>query len=343
VNLKQAAVRREKNMRQRSFLCRLFESALLALCCLLAGPRVSWAQSASFRIGVLTPGGTFDPVFLGLKEGLERLDYRQEKNLALNIEDTQGAASDLVERARKVLDAKPDVFFAVTTPHAIAARQATTTVPVVFAWVGDPVRTGLVASYSSSKSNLTGVASYSAPLSGKRLEILKEIAPGTKRVLAIVAAKDVNAELSFEFLQETARKLRIQVVRREAKNKQEIDKVLAETLKGSVDAIYYVPSTLVGAHIELLINKSKEHKIPLMVNEGAMVEQGALCAYGADFRLIGAQAARLVAKILKGEKPSEIPTETPGKLLFVLNTTTAKSIGLKIPRKVLDRIDRIVE
>jgi putative ABC transport system substrate-binding protein len=322
---------------------RNFVSGVLATLLSIVYVTMASAQASSFKIGVLTPGLTFDPVFLGLKEGLGRLDYRQEKNLAFIIEDTQGAASGLVERARKVLEAKPDVLFAVTTPHAIAARQATTTVPVVFAWVGDPVRAGLVASYSSSKNNLTGVASYSAPLSGKRLEILKEIAPGTKRVLALVAAKDVNAQLSFEFLEETARRLRVQVVRQEATNKEDIQKSLAETPKGAVDAIYYVPSTLVGSHIELLIRKSKEDKIPLMVNEGAMVEKGALCAYGADFRLNGAQAARLVAKILKGEKPSEIPTETPGKLLFVLNTTTAKSIGLKIPRMVLDRIDRIVE
>ncbi len=330
-------------MRQRMWVWRLFEIALLALWVFLMSPGVSWAQSASFRIGVLTPGGTFDPVFLGLNEGLGRLDYQQEKNLAFIIEDTQGAASDLVGRAKKVLQAKPDVLFAVTTPHAIAARQVTNTVPVVFAWVGDPVRAGLVASYSSSKNNLTGVASYSAPLSGKRLEILKEIAPGTKRVLALVAAKDVNAELSFKFLEETAKKLRIEVVRRDGTNKQDIEKVLTETSRDAVDAIYYVPSTLVGSHIELLIRKSKEDRIPLMVNEGAMVEQGALASYGAEFRLVGAQSARLVAKILKGEKPSDIPTETPEKLLFTVNMTTAKTIGLRIPRNVLDRIDRIVE
>jgi len=322
---------------------RNFVSGVLATLVSIVFVTMASAQASIFKIGVLTPGLTFDRVFSGLKEGLDRLDYKQERNAAFLIEDTQGAVPGLVERARKVLDAKPDVLFAVTTPHAIAAKQATTTVPVVFAWVGDPVRAGLVASYSSSQNNLTGVASYSAPLSGKRLEILKEIAPGTNRVLALVAAKDVNAQLSFEFLEETAKKLRIRVVRREAANKEDIEKSLAETPKGAVDAIYYVPSTLVGAHIELLIRKSKEDKIPLMVNEGAMVEKGALCAYGADFRLTGAQAARLVAKILKGEKPSDIPTETPEKLWFVLNTTTAKNIGLKIPRNVLDRIDRIVE
>jgi len=330
-------------MRQRTGVWRLFEIALLALWGFLLSPGVSWAQAAKFRIGVLTPGGTFDPVLLGLIDGLDRLDYRQEKNLAFIIENTQGAASDLVGRARKVLGAKPDVLFAVTTPHAIAARQATATVPVVFAWVGDPVRAGLVESYSSSKNNLTGVASYSAPLSGKRLEILKEIAPGTKRVLALVAAKDVNAELSFKFLEETAKKLRIEVVRRDATNKQDIEKVLAETPKGAVDAIYYVPSTLVGSHIELLIRKSKEDKIPLMVNEGAMVEQGAVASYGAEFRLVGAQSARLVAKVLKGETPSDIPTEAPERFLLAVNMTTAKTIGLKIPRNVLERIDRVVE
>jgi len=201
----------------------------------------------------------------------------------------------------------------------------------------------LAASHRSSKNNLTGVSSYAGPISGKRLEVLKEIAPRSKRILILVDPNDAGSRIAVKHLEEAAAKLRVNLVRREATNRQEVEKVMAAVGKDSVDAIYFIPSNVIGAQFDLILKKSREDKLPFVAAEATWVEKGALFSYAADFRLVGAQAARLVAKILKGEKPSEIPTETPGKLLFVLNTTTAKSIGLKIPRKVLDRIDRIVE
>jgi putative tryptophan/tyrosine transport system substrate-binding protein len=125
--------------------------------------------------------------------------------------------------------------------------------------------------------------------------------------------------------------------------KEELEQVLRGTPVGSVDAICHVPSALVGAHIELLIQKAKVDKIPLVVTDSSMVKQGALVSYGADFRLLGAQAARLVAKVLKGAKPSEIPVQTPEKLVLVINLTTAKAIGLEIPRAIFERADLLLE
>ena len=126
-------------------------------------------------------------------------------------------------------------------------------------------------------------------------------------------------------------------------SKEEIEKVLSGTPKGSVDAIYHIPSTLVGSHIGLFIAKAEQDRIPLVVHETSLVEQGALVSYGGDFRLVGAQAAKLVVKVLKGVKPSEIPAQTPEKLLLAINLRTAKAIGLKIPREVLERTDRLFE
>ena len=330
-------------MRQRSFFRRFFETAPLALWVFLMSPCVSWAQSSGFRIGVLTPGLSRKLVFVGLKEGLNRFGYREAENASFVVEDTEGQVSGLMTRAEKLLDARPDALFAVTTAHALAAKEMTATLPIVFAWVGDPIGSGLAAGYKSSKNNLTGVSSYAGPISGKRLEVLKEIAPRSKRILILVDPNDAGSRIAVKHLEEAAAKLRVNLVRREATNRQEVEKVMAAAGKDSVDAIYFIPSIVIGAQFDLFLKKSREDKLPFVAAEATWVEKGALFSYAADFRLVGAQAARLVAKILKGEKPSEIPTETPGKLLFVLNTTTAKSIGLKIPRKVLDRIDRIVE
>jgi len=110
-----------------------------------------------------------------------------------------------------------------------------------------------------------------------------------------------------------------------------------------VDAIYFVPSNLVGTHMDLLIHKATEDRIPLSVTEQPMVEQGALVSYGADLRLLGMQAAKLVAKILKGAKPAELPIQTPEQLLLAVNLTTAKAIGLDIPSSILERTERVVE
>jgi putative tryptophan/tyrosine transport system substrate-binding protein len=177
----------------------------------------------------------------------------------------------------------------------------------------------------------------------KRLETLKEIAPGIKKVLAIVVANEEVSKMSIQFLEESAHKLGIEILRREVTTRAEIEQVLQGTPVGSVDAICHVPSALVGSHIELLIQKAKADKIPLVVTDSSMVQQGALVFYGGDFRLLGAQAARFVAKVLKGAKPSEIPIQTPEKLVLVINLTTAKAIGLEIPRAIFERADLLME
>ena len=315
----------------------------VAAAAVLVGVLPLRAQSSGYRVAVLTPGVTYAPALEGLRESLSRLGYQEGKNISFIVDEAKAGVSDLVSRAKKLVEAKPDVLVAVTTSHTAAAKQATTTIPIVFVWVGDPMRSGFIASYASSKNNLTGVAAYSGPLSAKRLDILKEIVPGVRRVLAIVTTHDSIAESSFQSLNEAAPRLGVQLVRKDVTTKEEIEKVILETAKGSVEAIYAVPSSLAGVHIHLLIKKSKEDGLPLVVWENSMVEQGALFAYGADVRQVGAQSAKLVSKVLKGTKPSDVPTEIPEKLMLVINLGTARAIGLKIPDQVLERAGRRIE
>ena len=218
-----------------------------------------------------------------------------------------------------------------------------TALPVVFTCVADPLRSGLIASYASSQNNLTGIASYAGPLSGKRLEILQEVAPQIKRVLVFVAPQDSIAEVSFQFPAAVAPKLGVELLRHDVTSKEEIEQVLKTLPRGAVDAIYLVPAGLVATYIDLLIQKAKEDRIPLAVTDTSMVERGALISYGAEFRLLGLQASKLVAKVLKGAKPSEMPIQTPEKLVLTINLSTAKAIGLDIPRSILERAEHIVE
>jgi ABC-type uncharacterized transport system substrate-binding protein len=316
---------------------------LVAVWVLLGGGVLAEVQAPSYRVAVLNAGLPLQPVLEGLREGLTQLGYPEGKNLTFVVEDVQGDITSLASRAAQVVEAKPDIIVTLGTASTTAAKQATTTLPIVFAYIADPLRSGMVASYASSQNNLTGISNYAGPLSGKRLEVLQEVAPGIKRVLVLVAPQESVAEVSFQFLAETAPKLGIELLRYDVRSKEEIEQILHALPKGAVDAIYHVPSSLVGARIDLLIQKAKEDRMPLVVHETTLVERGALVLYGADLRLLGLQAAKLVAKIMQGAKPSEMPIQTPEQLPLALNLATAKAIGLDIPRSILERAERVVE
>ncbi len=318
-------------------------TVLLVIWGLLVGGFPVEAQSPRHRVAVLTPGGAFSPALEGFREGVAQLGYQEGKDIALLVEDAQGEVASLASRAAKIVEAKPDVIFTVSTAPTAAAKQATTTIPIVFAFVADPLRSGFIASYASSQNNVTGITSYAGLLTGKRLEILQEIAPGIKRVLVLVAPQEKVAEMSFQFLTEAAPKFGIELLRHDVSSKEELEQKLKAVPKGAVDAIYYNPSNLVGACLDLLVRKAKEDRIPLAVTDLSMVQQGALVSYGPDMRLLGTQAAKLVAKILKGEKPSEMPIQTPEQLPLAINLSTAKAIGLDIPAGILERAERVVE
>ena len=325
-----------------------FEPALITLVLSIAFTLIlacsSWAQSMDVRrIGVLTPGGDFATVLEGLRQGLAQLGYVEGKQVSFIVEDTKMEALDPVQAAMRLIAAKPDMLVTVATSHTAAAKQVAGSVPIVFAVLTDPVQLGFVASYVSSKNNLTGVSNSVAPLSGKRLEVLKQIVPGMKRGLAIVAIKESIAQKSFQFLAESAKRFDVQLIRRDVTSRDELEKVLLDTPKGSVDAIIHVPAILLRNHITLLVEKAKKDKLPFGVHTEELVKKGALVSYGEDNRMIGMQAARLVVKVLKGIPPSEIPIETPEHPVLVVNRTTAKTIGLKIPRAFLEQVDRIVD
>lgn len=332
-----------EHMRQYGFWRLWCGVVILVVLTLCSGVALAEDQARHYRVSILTPGLSFLPVLEGLQEGLARLGYMPGKNVTLLVEDTHGAVPDLAQRVARLVAAKPDVLVTVGTPHTRAAKQATTNIPIVFTRVGDPLQYGIIASYASSQNNLTGVSTYSGPLAGKRLELLREIAPGIKRILAVVAVNEANAQAAFERLTQVAQKLQIQVLRRDVTTREEIEQALSAMSPGAVEAIYHVPSFLVSAHIDLLIQKAKQEKIPLIVHEDSMVDQGALVSYGGHSRPMGVQAAKLVAKLLEGAHPAQLPIQTPDKFIMTINLATAKAIDLTLSHTILERADRLVE
>lgn len=205
---------------------------LAASVLLLIGVPSIAAQGRQFRIGVLIPGPTFEMALEGLREGLAQLGYHEGKDVAFMLESAQGEVASLAGQATKIVEAKPDVLFTLASSPTAEAKEATTTLPIVFAFVGDPLRLGLGASYASSQNNLTGITSHAGPLSGKRLEILQEIAPGIKRVLVLVAPQESVATVPFQFLADAAPKLGIELLRHDVTSKAEIEQTLNDVPKG---------------------------------------------------------------------------------------------------------------
>ena len=331
-------------MKDRRVSDRVLSTVLLSiLFTIMFACSIRAQPTAIRRIGVLTPGGDFGSVVEGLRQGLAEAGYEEGKQITLIVEDTKMETLDPVKAALRLVAANPDLLVTVATSHAAAAKQVAGNIPVVFTVLTDPVQSGFVASYASSKNNFTGVANSVAQLSGKRLEMLKEMVPTIKRGLAVVAVKESIAQKSFQFLAESASKFGTQLVRRDVTTKEDIEKSLLDTPKGSVDAIIHVPAILLRNHIALLVEKAKRDRLPFGVHTEELVKKGALVSYGEDNRLIGIQSARIVIKVLKGIIPSDIPIETPEHPVLVVNRTTAKIIGLTIPNKFLEHVDRIVE
>jgi len=333
----------DRKVKQRNFGRRVWTVVFLGVVVILWACSQAGAAASIPTVGVLTPGLTYDPVFNGLCEGLEKVGYKEGRTLKFIVEDSKGYPLDFAPRATKLAETKPEVLFTVGTATTLAAKRATGTIPIVFTLVGDPVQSGVIAGFASSRNNVTGVSSYAAPLSGKRLELLTEIAPKARNVLLIVAAKESSARISARFVEEAAKKMGVQLYRRDVAGEGDFGQLLKEKLSGTADAIFLLPSSLMIVHVDALIKKAKQERLPLIVNQKSVVEKGALASYGGDFRLFGLQAAKLVAKVLKGAKPSEIPIETPDRFVLTINLSTAKAIGLKIPRNVLESADKLVE
>jgi putative ABC transport system substrate-binding protein len=338
-----------KRTRERRSLCSgidlrsWFATVVLAVLALCVSIALAGIPGRHYRVAVLTLGWPHNVALEGFREELARRGYHEGQDISFMVEDVQGEVDTLADRAAKIVEAKPDIIFTIGTAATAAAKQATTTLPIVFTFVADPLRSGIITSNVTSTNNLTGISSYAGPLSGKRLEVFQEVAPGIKRVLVLMTPHESIAEVSFQSLAEVAPKLGIELLRYDVTSKADIEQRLKALPRDAVDAIYYVPSNLVLTHLDLLIHKAKEDKIPLSVSEISMVERGALVSYGTDLRRLGVQAARLVTKIMKGGKPSEMPIQMPEQLFLTVNLATAKSIGLDIPRSILERAERLME
>jgi putative ABC transport system substrate-binding protein len=311
---------------------------------LLAMPLAAAAQPAGkvWRIGLFHVGLDHIPPSLdGLRDGLTARGYYEGRNVRLDFRNLADEEAARVT-AREFVRENVDLIVAFEPQTVRAAKAATSTIPIVFLHVFDPVADGFVPSLAHPGGNLTGFAQF-GDFAPKRLEILKTIAPATRRVLMLVAIDDPSAPESLATLRQAAATLKLGLLERPVRDESDIERVFASIKPGEVQAVFIAAETLTTKFPSLILRLATERKLPISMHRKDWVERGALFSYGADYPAMGRDAARLVDRILHGTRPADLPVEQPTKFELVINLKTAKALGLTIPPSLLLRADEVIQ
>jgi putative ABC transport system substrate-binding protein len=328
-------------MNWRTFLCGLTLATLSA-------PLAADAQQAGkvYRVGYLTAGSvTANPhVLEAFRQGLRDLGWVEGQNIVIEYRSAEGRFDRLPDLAAELVRLKVDVIAAAPTPAALAAKNATGTVPIVGVSLTEPVGLGLIASLARPGGNVTGVSySVGADIFGKDLELLKEVVPKVRRV-AVLSNPDGPAQpLTIGNIKGAARSLGLQLLLLEARAPGDFDGAFAAMARERVGALLVVTDPMFIPHRGRLADLVAKNRLPSIFTQRADVEAGGLMSYGPNFPDMYRRAATYVDKILKGAKPADLPVEQPTKFELVINLKTAKALGLTIPPSVLGRADQVIE
>jgi putative tryptophan/tyrosine transport system substrate-binding protein len=316
---------------------------------LLAAPLAAGAQQAGkiARIGYLGTNLAVSPHLPeAFRQGLRDLGYVEGRNVVIEYRSAEGKLERLPALAAELVALKVDVIVVGAEPHALAAKQATRTLPIVFATAADPVASRLVTSLARPDGNMTGLATLSPDLVGKRLELLKQVVPGVSWVAVLWHPGGAGERTGRDMLKEAevgARALgvRLQVV--EARNPADLDRVFLDMTKPRPGALTVWTSPVLYNERRRLVDLAAKHRLPAVYPSREFVDAGGLMAYGPNIADMYRRAATYVDKLLKGAKPGDLPVEQPTKFELVINLKTAKALGLMIPPSLLQRADRVIE
>jgi putative ABC transport system substrate-binding protein len=306
--------------------------------------RTAHAQpSRIIKIGALTESWGPSLAIVGLRDGLQELGYRDEKDFVIGVRFTQGNAAELPAAARDLVRHGVDIIVAQGGGNAAkAAQMATDRIPIVFIGGSDPVRWGLVKSFARPGGNLTGIADLETQLAPKRFELFRELVPRLKRVVLVYDVTNTEALEMLELHRASARHLGLTLVEKPVRTDDEARAALAGIRKAEADGIF--SPRLFALNIPgLILELAPKLALPTMFHDSFFVERDGLASYSASNRELGRQAARLVAKIIKGAKPADLPVEQPTKFELAINMKTAKVLGIKVPNSILLRATRVIE
>ena len=320
--------------------------ALLAVL-LLAGPLAAEAQAPAKipRIGFLSaslssdPGGRIE----AFRQGLRELGYVEGQNIAIEYRFAEGRSERLPALAAELVRLKVDVIVTGSPPAPEAAKQATSTIPIVFAVTGEPVAVGLVASLARPGGNITGLASIGGEVVGKQLEMLKEVTPKVSRVAVLQNPSNQSHPFVLRQAEGAARTLGLQLHFVQAGNAPEIDAAFAKMRSQRAGGVLVLRDSFFLAQRAQIAAHTAKNRLPSVDGLRGQAEAGGLMAYGASTPHMYRRAATYVDKILKGAKPGDLPVEQPTKFELVINLKTAKALGLTIPPSLLQRADEVIQ
>jgi putative ABC transport system substrate-binding protein len=308
---------------------------------------VAQAQQAGKvpRIGILelgSPSASASQIKV-FQQGLHDIGYIEGKNIILEYRYAHGKLDLLPELAAELVRLQVDAIVTRSTAPIRAAKDASKTIPIVFASAGAPIEDGLVASLARPGGNVTGLALLSAELDGKKLELLKEAAPKVTRVAYLWTVGSARGDLRVTEAEAVAKTLGLRLQSLGVKGADDFQRVFETAKNAGAQALTSVPSPLLFTHRALIFDFVAKNRIPAMYSTSDFVEAGGLMSYGPDILDNWRRAATFVDKILKGAKPADLPVEQPIKFEFVINLKAAKQIGLTIPPNVLARADKVIK
>ena len=329
-------------MRRRDFM------TLVAGASVVAWPSAAQAQQAvkMARIGYLASNLANQGPLDAFRQGLRDVGYVEGRNVVIEYRDAQGKLDPLPALAAELVALKVDVIVASSTAAALAARRATTIVPIVFATIPDPVATGLVASLARPGGNVTGLSNLNADLVGKCLEYFTQAVPAARWIAVLWQPGAFGEHTEKEMLKAAevaARVLGIELQFVEARGPADIDKAFSEITGARADAVAVLVSGMLLGERQRLVDLAARNRLPVIYTFRELVDAGGLMSYGTSLADLFRRAASYVDKILKGTKPADLPVEQPIKLELVINLKTAQVLGLTVPPTLLAHADQVIE
>ena len=316
---------------------------------LIAAPLAAEAQPAKKvpRIGFLVAASASDTAYVRLieafRQGLRDLGYVEGRNVVIEYRYAGEKSERLPALAAELVRLKVDVIVSHGNPGPLAAKQATSAIPIVMTSTGDPVASGFVSSLARPGGNVTGLSLMVPELGGKRLQLLKEILPGLSRVAVLWNAASPYASLVVRETEATATTLGVQLQSLVVRGPDDFEGALAAATSGRAGALTVVEDPLTITKRTQIVDFSAKSRLPAIYGVKEFVDAGGLMSYGVHLADLYRRAATYVDKILKGAKPADLPVQQPTKFEFVINLKTAKALGLTIPPSVLHRADELIQ
>jgi putative ABC transport system substrate-binding protein len=323
-------------MDRRRFLATSLSTPLLV-------PLLASAQSRVARIAFLEGGNVGSHLWRATREGLHDLGYVEGQNLTVEFRSADGHFDRLPQILAELIGLRVDIIVTIGDPVVAAAKAATSTIPIVMAGAGDPVGRGFVSSLARPGGNITGLSNYAVTLTGKWLELAREIVPGIPRVAILRNAGNPTHPLFWAEGEASASRLGLAVYSAEVRGPDDFDPAFAAMTRERVGAVVMLPDPMLGSHRTRLAELSMKLRLPSISSFRENTENGCLISYGPSLAANFRRAASFIDRILKGAKPGELPIEQPTTFEMVVNLKTARALALTIPPALLARTDRVIE